>query len=75
MKSLNYSNLINICAIIKSGGVIACPSESVYGLSCDPFNTKALDKLLDLKKRDYKKGLILVAGDLSLFDNIIKPLK
>lgn len=76
MKSLNFnvSSIDQACAIIKSGGVIACPSESVYGLSCDPFNTKALDKLLDLKKRDYKKGLILVAGDLSLLDNIIKPL-
>lgn len=74
MRSLNFNTIDQACAIIKSGGVIACPSESVYGLSCDPFNAKALDELLDLKKRDYRKGLILVAGDLSLFDNIIKTL-
>ena len=35
--------------IINSGGVIACPTESVYGLSCDPSNLKAILKLAHKK--------------------------
>ena len=68
-------NIIKKAAdIINSGGVIGCPTESVYGLSCDPGNLKAILKLAKLKKRELNKGFILVAGDLTCFNNYIKPL-
>lgn len=60
--------------IINSGGVIACPTESVYGLSCDPSNLKAILKLAKLKKRALNKGFILTAGDLTYFKDYIEPL-
>lgn len=50
--------------IIRNGGVIAYPTETVYGLGCDPFNANAVMRLLDLKHRDWRKGLILVAASL-----------
>lgn len=48
--------------ILKQGGIIAYPTEAVFGLGCDPFNEKAVLKLLALKKRNVKKGLILIAA-------------
>lgn len=48
---------------LAHGGVIACPTEAVWGLSCDPLNRAAVLRLLDLKQRDWRKGLILVAAD------------
>lgn len=49
---------------ILGGGVIACPTEAVWGLSCDPLNADAVERLLRLKHRDVKKGLILIAASL-----------
>ena len=50
---------------LRQGGVIAYPTESVFGLGCDPDNEDALQKLLQIKQRDPAKGLILVASDFS----------
>ncbi len=48
---------------LKSGGLIAYPTEAVYGLGCDPLNKSAVLKLLTLKKRPIDKGLILIAAN------------
>ncbi len=48
---------------LAQGGVIACPTEAVWGLSCDPRNERACMALMALKQRDWRKGLILVAAD------------
>ena len=46
---------------LHHGGVIACPTEAVWGLSCDPDNEDAVKRLLQLKNRPVAKGLILDA--------------
>lgn len=60
--------------IIRAGGVVACPTEAVYGLSCDPWNETAVRKLLALKQRDVSQGLILVAGGLYQFTSLVGHL-
>jgi len=47
---------------LKQGGVIAYPTEAVWGLGCDPHNRQALERLLALKSRDPAKGVILIAA-------------
>lgn len=47
---------------LQRGGVIAYPTESCYGLGCDPRNHRAVRRLLSLKKRSASKGLILIAA-------------
>jgi len=49
---------------VRHGGVIVYPTETVYGLGCDPFNEPAVDYLNFLKQRTPEKGLILLAGSL-----------
>lgn len=51
---------------IDAGGVVAYPTEAVYGLGCNPDNREAVAKLLALKQRDDKKGLILIAHKLDV---------
>lgn len=48
--------------IIRQGGLIAYPTEAVFGLGCDPSNAEAVSRLLHLKQRDWRKGLILIAA-------------
>ena len=47
---------------LRQGGVIAYPTEAVYGLGCDPLNRDAVDQLLRIKQRPVEKGLILIAS-------------
>lgn len=49
--------------ILLAGGVVACPTEGVFGLSCMPDDDEAIARLLALKRRDPAKGLILIASD------------
>lgn len=48
---------------LQQGGVIAYPTEAVYGLGCDPRNLQAVERLLSLKQRSPDKGLILIAAE------------
>jgi L-threonylcarbamoyladenylate synthase len=47
---------------IRGGGVIAYPTEAVFGLGCDPRQQRAVERLLSLKRRSAAKGLILIAS-------------
>ena len=48
---------------LKHGGVIAYPTEAVWGLGCDPSDEAATLRLLAIKQREVGKGLILIAAD------------
>ncbi len=49
---------------LQAGGVIAYPTEAVWGLGCDPRNEQAVLRLLAIKQRGVEKGLILIASQL-----------
>jgi len=53
---------------IRRGGVIAYPTESCFGLGCDPKNKKAINKIIKLKKRSLNKNFILIGSSLKHFD-------
>lgn len=55
--------LHNAARWVRAGGVIAYPTEAVFGLGCDPASRSAVTRLLTLKNRSVDKGLILVASD------------
>lgn len=59
---------------LKQGGVIAYPTESCYGLGCDPRNRRAVMKILRLKGRPQKKGMILVGADFCQLKSYVAPL-
>ncbi|KJS09351.1 MAG: tRNA threonylcarbamoyladenosine biosynthesis protein RimN [Gammaproteobacteria bacterium BRH_c0] len=73
-------------AVIRSGGVVAYPTEAVWGLGCDPLNRGAMDEILRLKGRAERKGVILIAssadqarpfvGDLTdtEWDRLVQPM-
>ena len=56
--------------IIRKGGVIAYPTETVWGVGCDPWNQEAVKKIINIKGRSPKKGLIILAASIEQ----IKPL-
>lgn len=52
---------------LAAGGIIAYPTESCYGLGCNPRNARAVAKILRLKGRPKSKGLILIGSEPALF--------
>ena len=52
----------NAVAAVRLGGVIAYPTEAVWGLGCDPWSLSATQQIWRLKQRPWYKGLILVAS-------------
>lgn len=61
-------------AAIEHGGVIAYPTEAVYGLGCDPDNFDAVSKLLAIKQRSPDQGLILIAASIDQLEKYMAPL-
>jgi len=59
--------------ILRAGGVVAYPTEAVYGLGCDPHNHDAVQKILTLKRRPESAGLILIAADAEQLRGWIAP--
>ncbi len=59
---------------LHRGGLIAYPTESCYGLGCDPRNARAVSRLLRLKGRPKAKGLILIAGSIEQLTPFLAPL-
>jgi L-threonylcarbamoyladenylate synthase len=64
----------SIAAHLKRGGLIAYPTESCYGLGCDPANRKAVQRILKLKQRPQRKGLILIASHYHQVERYLQPL-
>tara|TARA_B100001059_G_C17749393_1_gene536267 strand:+ start:229 stop:795 length:567 start_codon:yes stop_codon:yes gene_type:complete len=58
--------------ILHNGGVIAYPTEGVFGLGCLPSKELAIKRVLTIKNRDASKGLILIASDAKQLDPWIK---
>lgn len=61
---LTNGQLARARTILQQGGVIAYPTEAVWGLGCDPWNQSAVERILVLKKRPIEKGMILVASSI-----------
>lgn len=57
-------DLDQAAACLHAGGVIAYPTEAVWGLGCDPNDQAAVARLLAIKRRTQDKGLILIAADI-----------
>jgi L-threonylcarbamoyladenylate synthase len=61
-------------AYLKRGGLVAYPTESCYGLGCDPRNVRALKRMIRLKGRSAAKGLLLIADHFKRLQAFVRPL-
>lgn len=77
MKSIGTSafGLRLAAQAIAAGEVIAYPTEAVYGLGCDPLDARAVRRILAMKRRPERKGLILIAADIDALRPFVLPLE
>lgn len=50
-------------AVLRSGGLILYPTDTVWGIGCDATNEKAVEKIYALKKRNEEKSMIILVAD------------
>lgn len=67
----NESHLIKCKKIIKNGGIIVYPTDTIYGLGCDPYNKKAVERIFKIKKRLLDKPLPILTFDIRYAEKII----
>lgn len=59
----------NVCKVLKNGGIILYPTDTVWGIGCDATNEEAVAKIFALKKRTEEKSMIVL---LDKADNVVK---
>ncbi len=70
---MSWWHLKNAARILAGGGVVAYPTEGVFGLGCDPQNAAAVLRVLAIKDRPVEKGLILIASDRAQLSGYVCP--
>jgi L-threonylcarbamoyladenylate synthase len=61
-------------SILINNGVIGYPTETIYGIGCNAFNSQAVNRIYDLKSRDRGKALILIAADVIQISDLVETI-
>lgn len=71
----NPREVEKVVEVLRNGGIVIYPTDTVYGIGCDINNSKALDKIARIKGINPKKDhLSIICHDLSLLSDYTKPL-
>jgi len=58
--------------VLKTGGIVAFPTDTFYGLGVNPYNRNAVDKIYKIKGRDPEKPLLLLIDSISKLENLVQ---
>ena len=56
--------------VIKNGGIVIFPTDTVYGMGCNPYNVNAVEKIYEVKSREKRKSLPVLAYSLDIVKKI-----
>lgn len=66
--------IANALQVLKKGGLILYPTDTIWGLGCDATNDEAVEKIFQLKERDASKSLILLIDNENKLNRYIKDI-
>ena len=66
-----FEEIEKAASIIRQGGIILYPTDTIWGLGCDPKNDAAVEKIIQLKKRDENKSLIVLVNAEQLLNQYV----
>lgn len=61
-------------SVLRNGGIILYPTDTIWGLGCDPSNESAVNKLFALKEREESKSLILLADGIAMIERYVREV-
>ena len=68
----NKENIVKAGKIIKSGGIVVFPTDTVYGIGCNPYDKKAIKKIYKIKSREISKSLPILAFSKDIAAKIVE---
>lgn len=71
---IDYKKLNDVARIIKDGGIVVFPTETVYGLGTNGLDAKAIEKLYKIKKRPFSKPISLLVSDMEMIKNVARDI-
>ena len=67
-------SIIEATKVLKAGGVILYPTDTIWGIGCDATNAEAVAKVFAIKRRDEAKSLVLLAADLDMIARYVREV-
>lgn len=71
---MNAEELNKAVKVLREGGIILYPTDTVWGIGCDATNPDAVAKVYEIKKRSDSKSLVLLASDVDMICKYIKEI-
>ena len=66
--------ILKAVEVLRKGGVILYPTDTVWGIGCDATNEEAVKRIYDIKHRDDSKSLVLLASDMDMICRYVKEV-
>ena len=73
-EEINEEKLKEAANVIKNGGVVVFPTETVYGIGVNAFDENAVKKLYEIKKRNYNKPISLLVSNINMINKIANDI-
>lgn len=66
--------VINTCSVLAKGGTILYPTDSIWGIGCDATNQKAIDKIMQIKKRPVEKSMLILVDKAERIEQFVEKI-
>lgn len=70
----NYEKLVEPAKIIRNGGIVVFPTETVYGIGTNGLDERAIKKLYEIKQRPMNKPTSLLVSDMNMIEELVKDI-
>lgn len=71
---INNTDISNAIEVLRSGGIILYPTDTIWGIGCDATNLEAIEKIYKLKQRAEKNGLIILVDDSGRIPSFVNEI-
>lgn len=72
---MNFEQDIKDClAVLKNGGIILYPTDTIWGLGCDATNAAAVEKIFRIKSREESKSLLILVNSMGMLERYVKEI-
>ena len=74
LKEKDFTKLEEPAQIIKNGGIVVFPTETVYGIGANALNAEAVKKIYEIKKRPLSKPITLLVNSIDMIKRVAKDI-
>lgn len=69
-----HDDIVKALEVLKNGGIILYPTDTIWGIGCDASNAEAVKKIYELKKRDDSKSMLLLVDSSAKINHLVKDV-